>query len=475
MATRIAIVALLIPAAMFGLFMAVPSLDKSWGTNDFHFNMVSAASLLAASACCLLVASARSVRETRIMFLALSFFSLGIIFSVHGLTTPGHLYHHVTYSIGQSPWLATLAAAIFAALSVTSVPLLMERSRIRLPVVTLLICASLPVLYFVVGLSDPEWMEGFPTTDEWFQHLLTVVTIGLLCFAAWRYLESYLLARLTSQLAVIVALLFIAEAQVSLDFGRFWAYSWWTYHGLFLLAFVTVLGGWVWEMYRSRNIGAISEAIAMRDALVQVNRGRSSTLISLADQIESHDAETHRHVDRVAGYAYAIGKEMGFGAVRLRDLVLAAQMHDVGKIGMPQYILQKPGPLDDEEWRHIQQHPLKGHEIVSRLKGLAAISKFVRHHHERWDGRGYPDGVSGEGIPLESRIISVADTYDALTCNRPYRKAHTVAEAKEELRRVAGSQLDPQCVAAFLLVMEDESKPMRVPETEPEVVATEAV
>ena len=467
MATRIAIVVLAIPALAFAVLMAAPSLDSSWGTSLFHFRVVSAASLLAASACFVLIASARSIRQTRVMFLALSFFSLGMIFSVHGLTTPGHIFDHPTAAIGRSPWLATLAAGVFAALSVTSVPWLVERSRLRLPEATFVLCAGAVLLYFGVSLIFTEWLAGFPTEDEWFQHALTLTTIGLLGFAAWRYLESYMLTRLASQLAVVVGLLFIAEAQVSLDFGRFWAYSWWMYHGLFLAAFVTVLAGWGWELLRARDIRSISEAIAMRDALAQVNAGRSSTLISLANQIENHDAETHRHVDRVAGYAYAIGKELGFGAVRLRDLVLAAQMHDVGKVGLPAYILQKPQPLTDEEWRLIQQHPLKGYEIVGRLKGLSSISKFVRHHHERVDGRGYPDKLTGEEIPLESRIVSVADTYDALTCDRPYRKALTVEAAKEELRRVAGTQLDPQCVAAFLLATDSGQKPMRAAELEP--------
>jgi HD-GYP domain-containing protein (c-di-GMP phosphodiesterase class II) len=170
----------------------------------------------------------------------------------------------------------------------------------------------------------------------------------------------------------------------------------------------------------------------------------------------------------VAGYAYAIGKELGFGPARLRDLVLAAQMHDIGKIGLPPYILQKPGQLSDEEWRLIQQHPGKGFEIVGRIKGLASLSRIVRHHHERFLGGGYPDGLMGEAIPLESRIISVADTYDALTSERPYRRALGAEEAREELRRVAGSQLDPGCVAAFLTATEvTDTAPPPLPEEEP--------
>jgi HD-GYP domain-containing protein (c-di-GMP phosphodiesterase class II) len=461
MATRIAMLVLLVPLATFALLLAVPALDDAWGTSLFHFRVVSAASLLAASACFVLIASARSIRETRTMFLALSFFSLGMIFSVHGLTTPGHIFDHPTAAIARSPWLATLAAATFAALSVSNIPGLFERSRLRLPEATFVICAGAVLIYFGVSLAFTGWLQGFPSEDEWFQHILTVATIGLLGYASWRYFESYMLTRLASQLAVVMGLMFIAEAQLSLDFGRFWMYSWWMYHGLFLVAFVTVLCGWGWELLRARDIRSISEAIAMRDALAQVSAGRSSTLISLADQIENHDAETHRHVDRVAGYAYAIGKELGFGAVRLRDLVLAAQMHDIGKVGLPAYILQKPQPLTDDEWRLIQQHPAKGYDIVARLKGLSEVSQFVRHHHERWDGRGYPDALAGEHIPLESRIISVADTYDALTCDRPYRRALTPEAAREELRRVAGVQLDPHCVAAFLLTLEGEAKPVR--------------
>jgi hypothetical protein len=216
-----------LPAAAFAVFIAVPSLDESWGTSQFHFRVVSAASLLAASACFVLIASARSIRQTRIMFLALSFFSLCMIFSVHGLTTPGHIFDHPTAAIMRSPWLATLAAGTFAALSVMNLPWLVERSRLRLPEATFVLCSGAVIAYFVISLAFTDWLHGFPTEDEWFQHTLTVITIGLLAFAAWRYFESYMLTRLASQLAVVVGMLFLAEAQVSLDFGRFWMYSWW--------------------------------------------------------------------------------------------------------------------------------------------------------------------------------------------------------------------------------------------------------
>jgi len=314
-------------------------------------------------------------------------------------------------------------------------------------------CAVASVSYFALSLAFPDWLTGFPTQREWFQHLLTIVTAGLLCFAAWRYFDSYKFTRLPSQLVVMGGLVFLAEAQLSMDFGRFLEYSWWMYHGLFLAAFVTVLAGGTWELMRARDASSIAEAIAMRDALSQLNRGRSSAVIALANQIENHDLDTFRHVDRVAAFAYLIGQEMGFGAARLRGLVLAGQMHDIGKIGLPPYILTKPGKLTDEEWEAIKLHPGKGHEIVARLKGLGAIASVIRHHHEHFDGRGYPDGLAGDEIPFEARIISVADTFDALTSERPYRPAMSIAEAQAELTRVSGSQLDPNCVEVFLRLL----------------------
>lgn len=455
MATRIAAVALAIPAALFAFFILVPSADKSWGTFSFHFWVVSAASLLAAAACAILILSARSMRETRVQFLALTFFTLGMLFSIHGLGTPGFLFDEPHASLSRSPWMATLGAGIFATLSVVRLPGLEQGSRIKIPQLIFGTTVALTGFYFLMSIVEPDWLAGFPSEREWFQHTLTGITVMLLCFAAWRYYQSYQFARLPGQLAVAVGLVYLAQAQISLDFGVFWQYSWWMYHGLFLVAFCTVLLGWFWEVARARDGRAIAEALAMRDALAQMNRGRPMELVSLANQIENHDLETFRHVDRVAAFSYAIGRELGFSAARLRDLVMAGQMHDVGKIGLPSYILTKPGKLTEEEWAHIRQHPGKGEEIVHHIRDLRPLGSIVRHHHERYDGTGYPDGLSGEDIPLEARIISVADTFDALTSERPYRAAMSIDQAKAELRAIAGTQLDPALVETLIKLMDN--------------------
>jgi HD-GYP domain-containing protein (c-di-GMP phosphodiesterase class II) len=222
------------------------------------------------------------------------------------------------------------------------------------------------------------------------------------------------------------------------------------YHGLYVLAFVALFVGWGLEVVRAGNVKVIAEGLSMRDALAQLNRGRPAALVALADEIEVKDEATLGHVSRVASYALGIGRELGLPSWELRSLVLAAQMHDVGKIGTPDAILCKPGSLTDEEFLVIKQHTVRGHEIAGQVEALRSIRDVVRHHHERVDGEGYPDGLRGEDVPLHSRIIAVADTYDALTSDRPYRAAKTSDEALEELRSVSGSQLDGRLVEAFV-------------------------
>lgn len=447
------LLSLVVPTVALAVLVASPEADKAWMAPTFHFYIVSVASLMAAFISTVLVLSARSIRQTRILFLALCFMALGAIFSIHGLTTPGHLYDEPYSVLGATPWISTLAASVFAALSVVTIGWVDERAR-HLARMVFLTAATALAAFVGVSLIVPDWLSFLPTANEVFQHALTAVVVGLFVLAAWRYYQSYLLARLTSQLAMVLGLLFLLEAQLALDLGRLWHLSWWLYHGLFLAAFAVVLGGWAWEWGRAHSIKAIAEALVMRDALGQLSRGRPSALVKLADEIEAHDIATFGHVNRVGAYALAIGREMGLSPAALRRLILAAQMHDIGKIGLPLHILMKPGKLTEAEFAQVKQHTLKGWEIAQRVRALREFGRAIRHHHERFDGSGYPDGLKGEEIPLAARIIAAADTFDATTSERPYRSAMTIAGAKAELQRIAGSQLDPRCVEALLRALE---------------------
>jgi diguanylate cyclase (GGDEF)-like protein len=158
--------------------------------------------------------------------------------------------------------------------------------------------------------------------------------------------------------------------------------------------------------------------------------------------------ELGEHGDAVKSLAFAVGEDMGLPPGELASLGRASELHDIGKIAIPDAILNKPGPLDDEEWEFMRQHTILGERIVCAAPSLASVGRLIRSSHERWDGAGYPDGLSGEEVPLAARIIFVCDAYDAITAERPYSPARGPETALEELRREAGSQFDPAVVAA---------------------------
>jgi HD-GYP domain-containing protein (c-di-GMP phosphodiesterase class II) len=174
------------------------------------------------------------------------------------------------------------------------------------------------------------------------------------------------------------------------------------------------------------------------------------TTFALAEALELRDSYTGGHTQRVRDYSLAAGRRLGLSADELEDLSLAAILHDVGKIGVCDAVLLKKSPLNADELAMMNSHALHGGEILRHVRTLDRIAPGVLHHHERYDGRGYPHGLSGEAIPLLSRIIAVADTYDAITTDRPYRKALSDEAACAELHKHSGSQFDPAVVEGFL-------------------------
>jgi len=177
---------------------------------------------------------------------------------------------------------------------------------------------------------------------------------------------------------------------------------------------------------------------------------------ALAATVDAKDPYTYGHSRNVADIAQAIGKEIGLAGKELTDLYAVSLLHDIGKLGVPDAILTKPGKLTEEEWEIIKRHSAEGERIVSYVKDLSALVHMIRHHHEWYDGSGYPDGLKGGAIPLGARIISVADAYDTMTGKRPYKGPISHEEAAEELRRCSGTQFDPELVQAFIRVSKEQ-------------------
>lgn len=215
------------------------------------------------------------------------------------------------------------------------------------------------------------------------------------------------------------------------------------------------------KMYVERTESSVAELHRMNAELQAANREveRASKQIHnlnvelmelLAKIIDARDPETSGHALNVAEYAAAIGRQFKLSPERIEDLRWAGMLHDIGKLGVPEKILLKPGKLTPDEYAQVKKHAALGGGLLETVRGLSHLAPYVRHHHERWDGNGYPDGLAGEEIPFEARVLAVCDAAEAMAAARPYKQKYTMEQIVEELRRCAGHQFDPDVAEAFI-------------------------
>jgi len=188
----------------------------------------------------------------------------------------------------------------------------------------------------------------------------------------------------------------------------------------------------------------------LEESYEKLKAANRQALFGLAEAIEAKDPYTKGHCGRVAAYSLVLARAAGYPVEGLETLEFGAFLHDIGKIGIRDAVLLKPGPLDDAEWAHMREHPLKGHDIASKIAMLHPIMPAVRNHHERWDGSGYPDKMKDHEIPLVARIVAIADAYDAMSTDRPYKTALSLDECEAILRKTASKMYDPELIEVFV-------------------------
>ena len=214
-----------------------------------------------------------------------------------------------------------------------------------------------------------------------------------------------------------------------------------------LIVFARELG----DLYRLER----ARSAQLEKALDNLQRTYLDTMRSLARVVEAKDRTTRGHLDRTQAYGIALARKIDPALVETPTLGYGFFLHDIGKVGVPESILCKEGPLTSEEWDVMRSHPLVGVDIVAPMGFLAETVTLIRHHHERFDGSGYPDGLAGGSIPLAARIFAVADAFDAMTSDRPYRDSMGIERALHEIRGGSGSQFDPEIVRTFVEMIED--------------------
>jgi putative nucleotidyltransferase with HDIG domain len=193
----------------------------------------------------------------------------------------------------------------------------------------------------------------------------------------------------------------------------------------------------------------------LRQTLRELEESYDITLAALGDALDLKDRETEGHSKRVTAFTMAIARAMGLSSDQVRVIARGAFLHDIGKMAVPDAILNKPGKLDPDEIEIMREHPYRGYQIVKRIPFLSEAAEIVYSHQEKYDGTGYPRGLKGDEIPLGARIFSVADTLDAMTSDRPYRAAQPMSAAREEIERWSGRQFDPHVVETFLAMPEN--------------------
>ena len=385
--------------------------------------------------------------------MGLAFLGGAGFYAIHGLTTPGFVQHGSYDTAALSEGLGLLWAAGLLALAALEPP---ERARIWISAhqpLLLLGVLGLLIGYGGMGILGHGFIEALvPDEDPRFAWGLAGAVLLLMGFAAYRTLQSFLISQLAVQGAWLAGIVLLMQSQATLALVPRWHLAWWLYHAFVLLGFLTILYGIALEYLRGRSlVDALDQAVSP-DVMSQIQRGYHQAVIALAAAAEAKDNYTEGHLTRVAELALRLGQEMGLPKSRYRSLAQGAFLHDVGKLSTPDAVLQKPAKLTPDETSLMRQHSIAGYELLLRVGGFEREALVARHHHEWWDGSGYPDGLKGEEIPLEARIVAVADMYDAVTTDRPYRPGLDHEEALALLQKEAGTHLDPACAAAFLRI-----------------------
>lgn len=414
----------------------------------WHFGVVSVASILAGVFAVLVGVAGVAQRNVQLTLLSLSFTSLGILFTLHGLATPGFLVPASEVPAISSQLAVFMAAAWLALSSHPSdhpvVALLGKNLK-------LLLYGWIAVLIAIVahGLAAPYSWAAIEARHPVLRWMMTISTIGLAVRAAVRYWQSYVYSMTPLPKAVTYAGLWIASAQWIITTGETWRGSWWLYHFFLLIAVVALLVGVFGQHVRGESLNSALRGLFLSDPVDRLDVGLSPGVRALVLATEARDRYTAGHSYRVAVAAVRLGQELRLSPSQLRALAVGGLVHDVGKIEISDTILNKPGRLTPEERAIIEQHPVSGHRMCSTLGFLKEELEIVRHHHERWDGTGYPDRLAGEQIPLLARIVAIVDVYDALTSARSYRSALSHAEARAMILEQAGKAFDPRLVEVW--------------------------
>ena len=429
--------------------------DTNWAHPQAHFYSVTLIALVAVGMAIFMAVSATLLQDIRILLLSIAYLSSSLVLLTHAMTTPGVLVPFNPW-VGFSGDFGVLLAAVFLALAGANWTPAFQRRILKRGRPILWGASTALVGYFAFAMFSAYY--GFAGSFTFLNNergifFVTLLTYALLWLALFRFTQLYRRNPSPVILAVLVSALLFMETVVTMTNTNLWDVSWWLHHLMLFFAFVVVVLGIVSQYQRRSTLRGVLEGLLLRDSIHQVEREYTDAIIALVAAVEARDAYTSGHSSNVALISEQIGRRLGLRGEALEMLHLSALLHDIGKLGIPDQILLKPGRLTEREFATIKEHPLRGVEIASKIGALRDCVPGIRSHHERLDGSGYPDGLSGDAIPLFARVIAVADCYDAMTSERPYRGPLSGSQALQSIRSEAGVKLDAEAVSALLDVV----------------------
>jgi putative nucleotidyltransferase with HDIG domain len=407
------------------------------------------AGLAAAAALALTVAGARR-GDARAVLIGTAFSSMAALLAIHGLTTPGFI-------VGDNGLVAFSGALTLpvggAVLALSAIPELRRPTAVR-PVLALQAALLVAVLGLgLIGMLEPSFVPGVPEAASTAAYIVLGCGIVFYGALAVRAARTYLLTRRLADLAVVNGLVLLAVALAPALLLEYYELGWWLGHGWELIGIGLVGVPVALDLHRGAQsrplVGDLraSELVSAADAFM------GPTVRALLVRLAHKDDYTAEHTRGVALRAVQVGEELGLAPARLRELAIGGLVHDVGKLSVPNEILQKPGALTEEEYDIIKAHAELGSELVRQLGFSAQVARLVLDHHERLDGSGYPRGLGAPDLDIETRILAVCDVFDALLSKRVYRPAWSLDEALELLSQESGTGFDPACVDALQRVI----------------------
>jgi HD-GYP domain-containing protein (c-di-GMP phosphodiesterase class II) len=422
---------------------------------EVHFLPIAVSAGLAAGAAVALTLVGARRGDGRAVLVGTAFSAMAALLAVHGLTTPGLL-------AGENGVVAFTGAATLpvggAVLALSAVPEIRRPRNISrllwLQGALLLLVAGVGA----AGILAPAVVPGVPeprSTLAWIVLAIGMVFYGMLALRAAR---TFLLTRRQADLLVVLGIMLLLVALVPALLWRFSDLGWWLGHGFELVGIGLVGVPVALDLHRGAQSRPLAGDLRGTEFVRAADAFLGPSVRALLVRLGEKDAYTEAHTRGVALRAVQVGEELGLPRGRLRELAIGALVHDVGKLSVPNAILQKPASLDHEEFAVIKRHPQWGSELVGELGGFSPlVSRLVLDHHERLDGSGYPRGLRADELDLETRVLAVCDVFDALISRRVYREAWTQADALALLHREAGTGFDPRCVRALELVLSRET------------------